>query len=304
MKKCLYLTAAIVIAASPVLAAGFDQALKFLRPADLPTATDTTESGDYVYYYDADEQNVVKRDATDILLGDDLTVTDAITAADVTSTDDVVVGDDIDVAGDLRVGNGTPSVSQNGEDTYLEGTFEVDGASEFDGAVDFDAAIVIDTTTIAENAVKYAARGSFTVCGDITTVNNNTVYYGPSQVVIDSATAGGVTCNTDATGNTTEATADEIPVAGVAWVPLGMTCWSTDMGATGSPLTYTLRVAAAAYDAGAITTSIADNILSGSSPANTIGATEVAANSTVSVALTSAGDVGAGAFVCRVNYAY
>ncbi|MEK7824760.1 MAG: hypothetical protein AAB290_06945, partial [Candidatus Eisenbacteria bacterium] len=37
--------------------------------------------------------------------------------------------------GDLIVGNGTPGVAQNGEDGYIEGTFEVDGAAQFDGAV-------------------------------------------------------------------------------------------------------------------------------------------------------------------------
>lgn len=36
---------------------------------------------------------------------------------------------------DLKVGNGTPSVTLNGEDAFVEGTFEVDGATRFDGAV-------------------------------------------------------------------------------------------------------------------------------------------------------------------------
>ena len=36
--------------------------------------------------------------------------------------------------GNLKVGNGTPTVSLNGEDTYLEGTLEVDGAVRFDNA--------------------------------------------------------------------------------------------------------------------------------------------------------------------------
>lgn len=35
----------------------------------------------------------------------------------------------------LKVGNGTPTVTLNGEDMYVEGTFEVDGAARFDGAV-------------------------------------------------------------------------------------------------------------------------------------------------------------------------
>ena len=168
---------------------------------------------------------------------------------------------------------------------------------------EFDSTITIDSTVIAENGLKFAGRGQFTVCGDIATVNNNTVYYGPSQAVIDSATAGMITCNTDAAGDTTEATADAPAIAGLAWVPLGMICYSTDMGATGSPLTYTLR-AGAAYDSGAITLSIADNVLSGASPANTIGTSAIAADTAVSVALSSGADVGAGAFICRISYAY
>ena len=207
------------------------------------------------------------------------------------------------LVGNLFVGNGTPGETINGEDLYVEGISEFDGTANFDGAADFDGAITIDSTTVAENGVKFAGRGQFTVCGDIATVNNNTVYYGPSQAVIDSATAGMITCNTDEAGNTTEATADAPAVAGLAWVPLGMICYSTDMGATGSPLTYTLR-AGAAYDSGAITLSIADNILSGASPANTIGTSAIAADTAVSVALSSGADVGAGAFICRISYAY
>ena len=37
--------------------------------------------------------------------------------------------------GNFAVGNGVPSVAMNGEDAYVEGTFEVDGATQFDGAM-------------------------------------------------------------------------------------------------------------------------------------------------------------------------
>ena len=203
--------------------------------------------------------------------------------------------------GDLIVGAGTPSVTQNGEDAYVTGTFEVDGASEFDGAIDIDSTITVGTTAINTATLTSMARGYFEVCGDITTVNANTVYYGPSQAVIDSATAGRVTCNTDATGNTTEATADEPAVQTTAIYPLGMVCYTTDMGATGSPLTFALRSAAAAITP-AISLTIADDVLSGT--ANATATTAIGSGATVAVALTSAGDVGAGAFYCRVNYAY
>jgi hypothetical protein len=69
----LFLASAVVLAllSSPVWAKGFDKALTFLNPNSLTTATDDPESGDYAYYYDADSENVVKRDASNIadLLG-------------------------------------------------------------------------------------------------------------------------------------------------------------------------------------------------------------------------------------------
>ncbi len=140
----------------------------------------------------------------------------------------------------------------------------------------------------------------FEICGDITTVNANTVFYGPSQAVVDSATAARVTCNSDATGNVTEATADEPALTATAIFPLGMTCYSTDMGATGSPMTFELRSAAASL-VPAISLSIADNVLSATSSPS--GTSRIASGATVSVGVTSAGDVGAGAFYCRVFYA-
>jgi hypothetical protein len=43
--------------------------------------------------------------------------------------------------GNLKVGNQTPTTSQDGEDAYIEGTLEVDGALDFDGAADFASTI-------------------------------------------------------------------------------------------------------------------------------------------------------------------
>lgn len=39
------------------------------------------------------------------------------------------------LVGNLKVGNGTPGLTQGGEDGYVEGTFEVDGATQLDGAL-------------------------------------------------------------------------------------------------------------------------------------------------------------------------
>lgn len=58
------------------------------------------------------------------------------------------------LVGGLFVGNGVPSVTQNGEDAYIEGTFEVDGAAEFDGAVDFDSTITIGTDAVSATGLE------------------------------------------------------------------------------------------------------------------------------------------------------
>jgi hypothetical protein len=58
--------------------------------------------------------------------------TDDIITATVNVTDGYLV---ISV-GNLKVGNGSPSTAQDGEDAYVEGGFEVDGTARFDGAID------------------------------------------------------------------------------------------------------------------------------------------------------------------------
>lgn len=57
------------------------------------------------------------------------------TAGDVTITTAAGSGLANVLTGNLKVGNGTPGVTLNGEDAYIEGTFEVDGTSQFDAAV-------------------------------------------------------------------------------------------------------------------------------------------------------------------------
>lgn len=66
-----------------------------------------------------------------------------------------VAGDGFQVlTGNLFVGNGTPDVTPDGEDAYIEGTLEVDGAVRFDGGVILgdasgDAITVTGTPTFA-----------------------------------------------------------------------------------------------------------------------------------------------------------
>lgn len=46
--------------------------------------------------------------------------------------------------GNLVVGDETPTVTQDGEDAYIEGQFEVDGEAQFDGAVDANSSATFD----------------------------------------------------------------------------------------------------------------------------------------------------------------
>ena len=52
------------------------------------------------------------------------------------------------LTGNLRVGNGSPSVTMDGEDTYLEGTLEVDGAGRFDGAMTFNSSSTFNSGVV------------------------------------------------------------------------------------------------------------------------------------------------------------
>lgn len=137
----------------------------------------------------------------------------------------------------------------------------------------------------------------FEICGDATTVNANTVFYGPLTTVTSSATVGQVTCDTTAAGSTTEATADAPALPSTAFYPLGMTCYNPD---NTSGLTYELRSAAASLSP-AISVTLADNILVNTSSPS--GTSLIASAATVAVGVTSAGDIGAIPFICRVFYA-
>lgn len=78
-------------------------------------------------------------------LGNATTDTTAITGATTITTAATDLFNVVD--GNLKVGNGTPDVSLNGEDAYVEGTLEVDGATRLDGALTANAGIT--TTTIS-----------------------------------------------------------------------------------------------------------------------------------------------------------
>lgn len=69
---------------------------------------------------------------------------------------------DLELRSDFRLGNGTPSVTQNGEDAYIEGQLEVDGEAQFDGAIDANGA--------ADFASTVAIAGDVTLSGTDTDV--------------------------------------------------------------------------------------------------------------------------------------
>lgn len=158
--------------------------------------------------------------------------------------------------------------------------------------------LTVDTVAVNHKPLAFQARATISICGDATTVNNNTVYYGPSQVLTSSATAGAVVCDTTAVGNVTEATADAPALPATAFYPLGMVCWQPDSGNT---ITYTLRSAEAAITP-AISVSIADNVLAGSASAT--ATTAVASGATLAVAVASTGDIGTLPFRCDITVAY
>ncbi|GAG14659.1 unnamed protein product, partial [marine sediment metagenome] len=59
------------------------------------------------------------------------------------------------ITGSFKVGNGAPDTAQDGEDAYVEGTFEVDGNSLFDSQVDINGnSLIIDAdgdSTLADS---------------------------------------------------------------------------------------------------------------------------------------------------------
>ena len=107
------------------------------------------------------------------------------------------------LTGNLRVGNGTPTQTQNGEDAYIEGTLEVDGTSYFEGSID-----------------------------TLFTGNNAVVYGTPSTGVLTSATTSsdGLCLMSNNPGNTPSW--QTCPGSG-----LGQTPWTQDIDADGYDLT-------------------------------------------------------------------
>lgn len=160
-------------------------------------------------------------------------------------------------------------------------------------------ALVVDGETVAKTTLSQSGRGSFTICGEATTVNNNTIYYGP-DATIAAAGPGGMTCNIDAVGNATEATADAPVFTDKAVYPIGMVCRNeADANAN---ITFTLRNAAGPTEP-PVTCTIADNDRSCVADIQTTA--PIAAGAAVAVAVNSTSNVADNnGFVCDVAVAY
>ena len=101
--------------------------------------------------------------------------TQSVTSFDdtITTTLGVATGRFNILTGNFAVGNGTPDVTLNGEDAYVEGTLEVDGLATLDGGTDYNgAAVTLDAdadtirTITFDDTITYtlgAATGSLDI---------------------------------------------------------------------------------------------------------------------------------------------
>ena len=166
-----------------------------------------------------------------------------LTAGDATLT----AGDLAVTAGNLTVGNGTPDVTQNGEDAYIEGTLEVDGLATLDGGSDYNGATVVldadgDTTrSVAVDDIITVTLGAATGRLDLLTgnlrVGNGTPTF--TQDGEDAYIEG-----------TTEMAADLImgaqtAISVVQGVPITPTGWYQPIQSSGAPLAATASAIAA-----------------------------------------------------------
>lgn len=174
----------------------------------------------------------------------------------------------------------------------------LDSSSQID-ALDI-IALELNNVAVDEALMAKQGRGSFVICGEADTVNNNTVYYGPDITLLGTSGFGGLTCDINAVGNTTEATADAPIYTNQAVAVMGMTC--RNEADANADISFTLRTAA-----GATTPSVTCTISDGERDcvADVQTTTDIAAGATVAIAAASTGDIAAAnGFVCEVEVAY
>lgn len=160
-------------------------------------------------------------------------------------------------------------------------------------------ALELDGVTLNLDALGSQGIDFFNVCGEATTINNNTIYYGASTT-LTANTFNGQACDINAVGNATEATADSPIYTNKDVYITGMTCRNeADANAN---ISYTLRTAAGAT-VPSVTCTIADGERDCVADVQTT--TAIAAGATVAVAAASSSNVGDNnGFVCTVGVAY
>jgi hypothetical protein len=138
-------------------------------------------------------------------------------------------------------------------------------------------------------------RGAFVICGEATTVNNNTIYYGADIAL--SANNEGFNCDINAAGGTVEASEDVPVYTNQAFNVASMTCRNeNDANAN---ISFTLRNNAGAT-VPSVTCTIADN--ERDCVANIQTTTLIAAANPVAVAVASTSDIGPNnGFVCTIQ---
>lgn len=163
-----------------------------------------------------------------------------------------------------------------------------------------DSELVLPADSVGFSELTLSGRGTLLFCGEATTVNNNTVYYGPMTFSAFAANIGYV-CDVDAVGSTTETAVDHATFPDDPVVFLGMSCFeeSDDVAAD---LTFTLR-----DDAANLSPTIACTIENGETNCVAPGTTghTIAAGSLLDIAVSSTGSiVDNSGFRCEVSYAY
>lgn len=197
---------------------------------------------------------------------------------------------------------GTSSATPAGADTDVQyndnGSFGGEGAFTYNASTDLLSVTNLEVTGDADiegiTQFQPPGRAQFVICGDATTINNNTVYYGPDLTL--AANNEGLNCDINATGGTTEADEDEAVYGAQAFQVVSMVC--RNEADANADISYTLRTAAGAT-VPSVTCTIADNARD--CVADTQTTTEIAAGATVAVAAASTGDIGANnGFVCTI----
>lgn len=143
LKKLLLAVGALIALNTGIAFASGDE-LAYFKLQKLETLLSASiASGDYIPVYDASANKIKKVDATAVPLGGAFngTVGAVTPAAGAFTTLD---GTDLEIlTGDITIGNGTPTLTQNGEDFYVEGTLEADGNANLGGTLTVVGATIL-----------------------------------------------------------------------------------------------------------------------------------------------------------------